>query len=222
MPRWGTHLLVANNILKKRKDISKNEFLFGNILPDLQSGYLITDVSNISSHVLNHYKYDNGIPTYINFLNAYDGKLDNSMLLGYYSHIITDYYFNKWFKERLVYDENMKVKGYKNNSNDIVLCTKDEATIAKQEDFKKFDYYLYENYDIQMPTYDESIIGIANEVKQIHIIGDDVKKVVAFLEEEKVAAKTNKRKLDIYKEEELEEEIEKVTDIILELLDKLK
>ena len=222
MPRWGTHLQVANNILKKRKDISKNEFLFGNILPDLQSGYLITDVSNISSHVLNHYKYDNGLPTYINFLNAYDGKLDNSMLLGYYSHLITDYYFNKWFKERLVCGESMKVKGYINNNNDIVLCTKDESTIAKQEDFKKFDYYLYEKCDIPIPIYDDNIVGIANDIKRIHIIGDDVKKVVSFLEEEKEVAKLEENKLDIYKEEELEQEIEKVTDIILELLDSLK
>ncbi len=222
MPRWGTHLLVANNILKKRKDISKNEFLFGNILPDLQSGYLITDVSNISSHLLNHYKYDNGIPTYINFLNTYDGKLDNPMLLGYYSHLITDYYFNKWFKEKLVYDENRKVKGYKNNNNDIVLCTKDESTIAKQEDFKKFDYYLYENYDIQTPKYEENIVDIANNIKQIKIIGDDVKKVVKFLEEEKRIAMIEEKKLAVYKEEELKKEVDKVIDIILELFDKLK
>lgn len=222
MPRWGTHLLVANNILKKRKDISKNEFLFGNILPDLQSGYLITDVSNISSHLLNHYKYDNGIPTYINFLNAYDGKLDSSMLLGYYSHLITDYYFNKWFKEKLVYDNDNVVVGYTNNNNDIVFCTKDESTILKQEDFKKFDYYLYENYDIQIPKYDENIVNIANDIKQIHIIGDDVKKVVKFLEEEKRIAMIEEKKLAVYKEEELKKEVDKVIDIILELFDKLK
>lgn len=56
MPRWGVHLVIANKILEKKTNIDKNSFLFGNILPDLQDGYLIPDVSNIVTHSILFYK----------------------------------------------------------------------------------------------------------------------------------------------------------------------
>ena len=47
MPSWGTHLVIASriNIIKK---MSKDEFSFSNIMPDILEGYLI---KNLSKHV---------------------------------------------------------------------------------------------------------------------------------------------------------------------------
>ena len=54
MPNWGEHLLIANKILKKIK-VDENLFLFGNILPDVQDGFLVKGISNIQPHKINHY-----------------------------------------------------------------------------------------------------------------------------------------------------------------------
>ncbi len=104
MPTWGVHLAVANKILEKKINIDKNSFLFGNILPDLQDGYLVPNISNIVDHKINHYDFSNGNCVYENFYNIYKLKFDNPVILGYFTHLITDYCFNKKFEEKYVFD----------------------------------------------------------------------------------------------------------------------
>ena len=94
MPTWGVHLAIANKILDKKLNINKNEFLFGNILPDLQDGFLVEDVSNIVNHHENHFNYSNGKATYENFYDKYFDKLNNSLIFGYFTHLISDYYLH--------------------------------------------------------------------------------------------------------------------------------
>ena len=41
MPTWGMHLLIAKKINKKFKITDYNLFLIGNIITDINNGYLV-------------------------------------------------------------------------------------------------------------------------------------------------------------------------------------
>ena len=47
MPSWGVHLGIANKVLKNIDNIDKNLFMFGNVTPDINNGYVIKNVSKI-------------------------------------------------------------------------------------------------------------------------------------------------------------------------------
>lgn len=47
MPTWGMHLLVAKKLNKKLKIKDYNLFLIGNIITDINNGYLVQNVSKV-------------------------------------------------------------------------------------------------------------------------------------------------------------------------------
>ena len=102
MPNWGEHLLIANKILEKVK-IDENLFLFGNILPDVQDGYLVKGISNIQPHKKNHYdlsgkKFNpNNKKEYEVFYEIYSKKMNNPIIMGYLTHLMTDALWNDIF-----------------------------------------------------------------------------------------------------------------------------
>lgn len=54
MPTWAIHLSIAKK-LNTKLNLSKDEFLFGNILPDIPNGYYIKDISSITSYNETHF-----------------------------------------------------------------------------------------------------------------------------------------------------------------------
>ena len=44
MPAWGMHLLIAKKVSEKINIENYNSFLIGNIVPDINNGYLIPNV----------------------------------------------------------------------------------------------------------------------------------------------------------------------------------
>ena len=45
MPSWGIHLGIANKLSQKIENIDKNLFMFGNVVPDINNGYVVEDIS---------------------------------------------------------------------------------------------------------------------------------------------------------------------------------
>lgn len=99
MPSWGIHLATTKKILENINIKEKNDFIFGNILPDIPNGYLIKDISNIVNHRDTHYDTykQEGFSSYKNFYELYKKSLDNKVVLGYLIHLITDNLWNKEF-----------------------------------------------------------------------------------------------------------------------------
>ena len=56
MPNWKTHIEIGLRLNEELKYDKKNLnlFLFGSILPDINNGYLITDISNKIEHDITH------------------------------------------------------------------------------------------------------------------------------------------------------------------------
>lgn len=225
MPNWGEHLLIANKLLKKIK-VDENLFLFGNILPDVQDGYLVKGISNIIPHRISHYSlYDKYVSEkhkygYENFYEKYKDKLDNPMIIGYLSHLMADYYWNNMFYEHKCIKENNEVVGYKKLNGDIIRKQKDELRKDKQKEFEIFHYYIYSNYDIKLPQYNENIVQNTNLIDVININNDDVKKVINYIEETKLNSKNQNQETQIFTKEELELHIDKTVEFIIDFIDK--
>ena len=101
MPNWKTHLEVAkrlNNKLKL-KDNEYIEFLFGNILPDINNAFIVSDISNKISHNITHFNKDT-YKGYSDFYDEYKDYMNNKVVLGYYTHLYTDYIFNNDFSTK--------------------------------------------------------------------------------------------------------------------------
>lgn len=113
MPSWGVHLATAKNILEKVDIENKNDFIFGNILPDILNGYLIKDVSNIVTHKEAHYDtyQKERFGSYKIFYEQYNKKLDNKVVLGYLIHLMTDNLWNKeFYNKKAIFDNDQIIR----------------------------------------------------------------------------------------------------------------
>lgn len=224
MPRWGEHLYIASKIYIKIKDIikmDKNLFLFGNILPDVQDGYLVKDISNIVSHQINHYDFDNNKNVYENFYNLYSKQLNNSLILGYFTHLTTDYLWNKKFKEKCIIDNKNYFVGYYGVENKIVKKEEKEAILDKQNDFRIFENYIYNKFNIESPTYEEKLVANSNLIETVNIKDKDIINVLDFINETKNNAEFNEN-LKIFQLEELEKYIDVSVKNIIKYYKELK
>lgn len=101
MPSWIVHLATANEIIKKIKIENENSFLIGNLIPDAER-YVIKDFSIYVPYKVSHYSEiqiidgnKEELPNIEKFIKNYKNHLDNPIVLGYLTHILTDYYWNK-------------------------------------------------------------------------------------------------------------------------------
>lgn len=227
MPNWGEHLLIANKILKKIK-LDENLFLFGNILPDVQDGYLVKGISNIQPHKSNHYdlngeKYDpNNKKEYEVFYEINHEKMNNPIVIGYLAHLITDSLWNEAFYGGKCVKENDKIIGFMNKKNELIKADKTELRKNKQKDFEAFQYYIYKNYNMNLPEFSVEISKNANILDNININDEDVKKVVDYIRKTKSEAINKNEETQIFTTKELEKQIDYTVDFVYNFLKQTK
>lgn len=189
MPGWIMHLVTANEVSKKLQ-VDKNSFLFGNLLPDVYNGYIVSNLSNHIDHGVSHYDTKEKIegktyslPDIEGFIQLYKNKLNNSVILGYATHLMTDYYWNrKTYTKKYIYNEQGKV-GKVRLKNGEILETKEnlEAMHIKQKDFATFSKFLVQNEEVLFPKYQEELINKSNELKYLKTNQEDMKKVFQYI-----------------------------------------
>lgn len=227
MPNWGEHLLIANKILKKVK-IDENLFLFGNILPDVQDGFLVKGISNIQPHKINHYDLNgenynpNTKKEYEVFYEMYSKKMDNPIIMGYLTHLITDCLWNDMFYNGKCIKENDKLIGFINKNGKLIRVDKADFRINKERDFEIFSSYIYKNHDMKLPEFSSEVAQNANIIENININDDDVKKVVDYINETKTDAINKNQEMQVFTIEELEKQIENTVDFVYNFLKKVK
>lgn len=142
MPNWKIHIEVAKQL--NRKLNYQNEeyqlFLFGNILPDINNGYIVKDISEMISHRKTHYA-DGTEESYLDFYEKYKNEItSNPLVCGYFVHLFTDYYWNDDFMIRF------------QSKKPFCNFTRDDMRILKQSDFRAYnDYYQDNNLNIVDP-----------------------------------------------------------------------
>ena len=101
MPGYVIHLAVAKEYLRKNKKEETNEFLLGNVAPDL-----------VSDKSKTHYGKS---PAYTNLGNFLEkNKIDTDYDLGFFLHLITDYLFYNKYLEKLEKPQIYKDYDYTN------------------------------------------------------------------------------------------------------------
>ena len=94
MPSWSIHLAIAKEANKKLK-LNKDLFYYGNLIPDVDKG---TSISRYDAHFYDDIPFPKcpkeNMINIDKFLSTYKDNLDNPLILGYYSHILTDNFFN--------------------------------------------------------------------------------------------------------------------------------
>ena len=208
MPSSIIHLCVAKEVAKQIK-VNKEEFLYGNILPDQAI------VKNYKEKNKLHFfkKVTIGNITKENvdleeFLSIHLKDLEDSVSLGIYSHFITDY----------LWIENFIINHLINIDGKIYLKTKRgnlrNNRITVYIDYDKMNEWLIEKYDISCEfiktvKYNGSFKEIYNLPKE-----EIYEKINGYIQN------TKKGEMDIFSKEEVEEFIKRTaTEVVKKIKD---
>ena len=114
MPCWTIHLGVATKLNEKYK-LNKNQFLYGSVLPDvMETNAFGRDFSHFFGTKYHDLCKDEIIVDVEKFKETYEDRLSKDLILGYYVHILTDYFYNDYvFKNCYLRDEEGRVTGIK-------------------------------------------------------------------------------------------------------------
>lgn len=156
MPSWSVHLAVAKKVNKKLK-LNDDLFLYGNLIPDVDKGTIIT---RYGAHYYNEKLPFPTVPQEkmidINkFLSVYKSKLGNPLILGYYSHLLTDQFYNeKVYTSKWVQDDNNNIIGIRFNNKILKIDIDDKKRLKrkyKHRDFELYGKYLFNDGYISIP-----------------------------------------------------------------------
>lgn len=192
MPSWAIHVAVSEELSKNMSKKEKEEFTLGNLLPDINNGFLIPDVSKKIVHDITHYAPNCNFRDMQNIRQLFENykklcyemkeKLKEPMVYGYFAHLLTDYYWNHYtYVEKGVLDGN-RVIGIKRNDQTVLYGDSEEIRQTKVNDFNLFSKYLYQN---QLPKVKFTEENLKEKVKEIPIVSvqqSDIEKVNAYFE----------------------------------------
>lgn len=231
MPCWGTHLYIANELNKKVK-LDINEFLLGNLLPDMYSGWIIKNASKIeiyeTSHIgkktlLNGKKYT--LPDVEKFEEENKDLFKNNiLLLGYFVHILTDYFFNKYsFQNHYVKDENSKTIGCYLKNGEFLSGDAEYVKKYKHLDFLLFSNKKLKEIDDLKIEYKSDFIEKCKSINVMEIYEEDLIKTVKYANEilvEKSEKNRNENEYKIFTEKELEEKTVECIEFLYNIIKK--
>lgn len=169
MPNWKVHLEIGKRLNKyfNYNEDDFNLFLLGNILPDINNCYIVTDISKRLDHTITHFGTYKEL-NYISFYNKYKNEIDNKKPLfdGYMAHLYTDNMWNRTF-----YNKIQNLEGLPED--------RDEIRKMKQSDFKIYNNkYIADTFKI------DNIDTALKEIKKINevsVTSEDIQKVENFL-----------------------------------------
>lgn len=232
MPTWAIHLATAKKVSEKI-NIDKNLFLFGNILPDIPNEYTVKNISHHVSHAKTHFETEVLILEHIekrydlrNFAEKYKSKFSNPLMLGYYIHLLTDYFWNdKTYGERGIYDEEKKRIGLILNNGKRILCSEEKARQIKTQDFRIFSQYIYDHKLADKPKYQDEIHAYLKDIDWITLEKSDIEKTITcidekFANEKRVLEKDEDSEYKIYSEQEILESIDTSVIFLLKMIRK--
>lgn len=188
MPSWGIHLVTANDVIKKINIKDKNSFTIGNFLPDAER-YVVKDFSIFVPYDISHFakklkinNVEEKLPNYQEFVNKYKHKLDNPIVLGYLTHLLTDYYWNNLtFSKYTASNEKGEVIGVLVNETDLISGDREFRRISKQRDFTNFDREVIKTKHYEIPILTDNCINELKALEETRYISNDIIKIINYL-----------------------------------------
>ena len=161
-----------------------------------------------------------------NFAEKYKSKFSNPLMLGYYVHLLTDYFWNdKTYGEHGIYDEEKNRIGLVLNDGERILCSKEKARQIKTQDFKIFSKYIYDHHLADKPEYQEKIEEYLKEIDWIILEESDIQKTIAYISDRctgkaQVLENGESTEYRIYSEKEMLELVDTSVVFILKMIKK--
>ena len=145
MPSWPVHIALAKKLNKTLK--LSDDFILGNIIPDVPNGYIIANTKCKENKRFTHFNINKEntkpIISIENFLKKYQNKLNNPIILGYYTHLLTDKYFNDDFHKNHVKNKDTILRDGNINNTPF------KGWELKQKDFSTFGDHLTLNGNLK-------------------------------------------------------------------------
>ena len=213
MPSWAIHLKVAKDLAKNVPEEKYQRFLLGNLLPDINVGYLIHPISKKIPYSITHYgkmeTFDGKIkefPDYQTFIQNYAEDMKDPVVLGYLSHLATDFYWNyQTFIHKGIY-KNGKMIGLRGKEN-VIWGESELLRQTKVDDFNNLSYHLYYNNLVEIPKFQESLIEEAQKINEIHIEKMDLEGVNQYFENIQEKVQSESKVFKIFSLEEMEKDL---------------
>ena len=172
MPKWNTHLYVAEQVndALKYTGREKEEFLLGNVLPDINNGWLVKNVRKRILHDETHICSENEF-AWSHFYEKYKKCIQarKPLYMGYLLHLFTDARMNDDYYEA--------IKG-----TWVEKEEKDKQRVLKQEDFGKLDDAIGRNGLVLRNI--ESDVEALSGINEVDVNADDLKLVNEYLSHE--------------------------------------
>lgn len=178
MPCWTIHTAIAKD-LNKELNLNPDLLYYGAILPDVDKN---NNYGKFKAHFyIKHPKYyEEVIVDFNQFMEKYKNKLDKDLIIGYYIHLLTDYYFNEYmFNNTYVLDDKGYIREIKlllGSSNDI-----ESRRRFKQLDFIMYGGYLLRNNRVGIPKDKDIINKHLCELEDCFLSEDEVNKRIDYM-----------------------------------------
>lgn len=229
MPSWGVHLGIANKVLKNIDNIDKNLFMFGNVTPDINNGYVIKNVSKIIAHKITHYDGEKDFKGYRRFYIKYAKYIQDPVILGSLTHLMTDYYYNNiTYTKKAIWDEQKEsIIGVKLNNGKQIKCNKEELRKLKRNDFRIYADYVYKNSKFEDLKFDEKILSVNQIVDEFDITKKESEETIQYINkyingEKFIIDMCEKHEYLMYTKQEMENMEKECVQFITEFLKRIK
>lgn len=182
MPSWSIHLAIAKKIGKKL-NLDMELFSYGNLIPD-------TDKKCILGRYDAHYygtfycpmcKYEM-LPDLRKFLINYKKCINDTIILGYYCHLLTDYFYNNYIYSNCWVQSKSGINGIKLKNGDILSIKEDDFKTRKyykHYDLELYGKMLYESNEVFIPSNIELICSKMNFLSFLN--SNDVSQRINYL-----------------------------------------
>ncbi len=223
MPSWIVHLATANKIIEKINIKNVNSFLIGNIIPDAER-HVIKDFSVYVPYHISHYSeiqviegHKEELPNIDKIMKNYKEYLYNPMVLGYITHILTDYYWNRLaFLRYTIKDNEGNCIGVKLNNGNEIACGKEERNELKRNDFKIFKNYIVKKEKYVIPKYEDRLLEDIKLIKEIPFNKEDINKIIKHLNEECKEYNQNISEYNLFTQNQIIEDYKNSIEFIME------
>lgn len=223
MPSWAIHLKIAKELAKGIPREEYQSFVLGNLLPDVNVGYLIHPVSKEIPYSVTHYgKIETfegktrEFPNYQQFMRKYVKKIRKPIILGYLAHLATDFYWNyQTYIKKGIY-ENGKMIGLQ-GTNSTVFGEGEVLRQTKVKNFNSLSYHLYYNNLVEIPQFEENLIEEVQKVNEVHIEKVDLERVNQYFKEIPKRLHKEENSFQIFSLEEMEQNLKENVEFIQNL-----
>jgi len=196
-------------------------------MPDAEK-HVIKDFSFFTLYDISHFaelQNVNGnlerLPNATKFFEKYKEKIRNPLIMGYLTHLLTDYYWNEITDRRYtVRDKNGECIALKSNNGTVIKADKKLRRISKQNDFYLFENKLIKDYSYILPTYESNLLKYVNDIQEVQHNEEDFIKIVDFLKN----AYNNKDEKEmssgymLYTEEQMKKDFDDSVEFIIKFL----